>query len=99
MLSCQHFKDVYKYKLLTVGGCGSHLCISGLKRFSQFLYELNFILHVFTNHKVLVALVGPTEGMPALTANCLAYWALTEVGIGVVLFHKSHRLPEDSELW
>ena len=48
--------------------------IYGLKKFHQFLYGRNFI--IVTDHKPLIALLGPTKGIPTLAANRLARWAL-----------------------
>jgi hypothetical protein len=48
--------------------------IFGLKKFHQFLYGRQFIL--VTDHRPLLALFGPTKGVPALAANRLARWAL-----------------------
>ena len=49
--------------------------IFGLKKFHHFLYARHFIL--VTDHKPLVAMFGPTRGIPAMAANRLARWALT----------------------
>lgn len=49
--------------------------IFGLKKFHHFLYARHFIL--ITDHKPLVAIFGPTKGIPAMAANRLARWALT----------------------
>ena len=49
--------------------------IFGLTKFHHFLYARHFIL--VTDHKPLVAIFGPTRGIPAMAANRLARWALT----------------------
>ena len=49
--------------------------ILGLNMFHQFIYGRNFILVI--DHKLLFALLSPSNRMPALAANCLAQWALT----------------------
>lgn len=50
--------------------------IYGLNKFYQFPYGRKFILVI--DHKSLVSLFSPTKGTPALTANRLARWALTQ---------------------
>ena len=49
--------------------------IFGLNKFHQYLYARHFIL--VTDHKPLIALFGPSNGVPAMAANRLARWALT----------------------
>jgi len=43
--------------------------VFALKKIHQFLYCRNFIL--VTDHKPLVAIIGPTKGIPAMAANRL----------------------------
>ena len=49
--------------------------IFGLKKFHQYLYGRHFIL--ITDHKPLIAIFGPSNGVPSMAANRLARWALT----------------------
>ena len=48
--------------------------IFALNKFHQFLYGRTFIL--VTDHKPLIAVIGPTKATQALAANRLARWAL-----------------------
>ncbi len=46
-----------------------------LKKFHQYIYSRNFTL--ITDHKPLVAILGPRKGLPALAAARLQHWAVT----------------------
>lgn len=47
--------------------------VFGVKRFHQYLYGRQFTLK--TDHKPLLAILGPTSGIPALAAARIQRWA------------------------
>ena len=49
--------------------------IFGVKKFYQYVYGRKFTL--ITDHKPLVAILGPRKGLPALAAARLQHWAVT----------------------
>ena len=48
--------------------------IFGIKKFHQYLYGRHFVL--VTDHKPLMAILGPKKGIPLLSAARLQRWAL-----------------------
>ena len=48
--------------------------VFGVKKFHQYVYGRKFIL--ITDHKLLVTILGPTKGLPALAAARLQHWAV-----------------------
>ena len=48
--------------------------IFGIKKFHQYLYGRHFVL--VTDHKPLMAILGPKKGIPSLSAARLQRWAL-----------------------
>ena len=55
--------------------------IFGVKRFRQYLWGRHFTLE--TDHKLLVSILGPKNGIPTMTAARLQRWALILLGYSI----------------
>ena len=69
--------------------------IFALKKFHQYLYGRRFIL--VTDHKPLLALFGPTKGVPALAANRLSRWALLLNQYNYIIEHRSGKQHQNAD--
>jgi hypothetical protein len=61
--------------------------VFGVMKFHQFLYGLNFTL--ITDHKPLLAILGPRSAIPTLAAARMQRWALVLSGNDYVIEYKS----------